>query len=85
MHREVSRACREMGRARGEAACRQFLMQTPAILGVGWGGVGQSTGSPARALAASGRRSPSSRLPITACFFRKSLHSFLLSPNASML
>lgn len=28
---------------------------------------------------------PSSRLPITACFFRKSLHSFLFSPKASML
>lgn len=27
----------------------------------------------------------SSRLPITACFFRKSLHSFLFSPKASML
>lgn len=27
----------------------------------------------------------SSRLPITACFFRKSLHSFLFRPNASML
>ena len=32
-----------------------------------------------------GRHSPSSRLPITACFFRKSLHSFLFNPNASML
>lgn len=29
--------------------------------------------------------SPSVRLPITACFFRKSLHSFLLRPKASML
>lgn len=29
--------------------------------------------------------SPSSRLPITACFFRKSLHSFLFRPKASML
>lgn len=28
---------------------------------------------------------PSSRLPITACFFRKSLHSFLFKPKASML
>lgn len=27
----------------------------------------------------------SSRLPITACFLRKSLHSFLFSPKASML
>lgn len=32
-----------------------------------------------------GPHSPSSRLPITACFFRKSWHSFLLSPKASML
>lgn len=38
-----------------------------------------STGSqPAHAL-------PSFRLPMTACFFRKSLHSFLLRPKASML
>lgn len=28
---------------------------------------------------------PSFRFPITACFFRKSLQSFLLRPNASML
>lgn len=28
---------------------------------------------------------PSFRLPMTACFFRKSLHSFLLRPKASML
>lgn len=32
-----------------------------------------------------GRRLPSFRLPMTACFFRKSLHSFLLRPKASML
>lgn len=28
---------------------------------------------------------PSSRLPMTACFFKKSLQSFLFSPKASML
>lgn len=28
---------------------------------------------------------PSSRLPITACFFKKSLQSFLFSPKANML
>lgn len=43
-------------------------------------GTGPWKGSPD-----SGRDSPSSRLPITACFFRKSLHSFLVSPKASML
>lgn len=38
-----------------------------------------STGSPPA------HASPSVRLPMTACFFRKSLHSFLLRPKASML
>lgn len=31
------------------------------------------------------RALPSFRFPMTACFFRKSLQSFLLRPNASML